>query len=160
MAKAKIVLAVLLICLFTGCGLQEEASDPIVGQWIYESGNYWYLILENGDAFQIGVNGIGEYITGVDVYEPDSYEVRKDGSYTPYYSWYKEDGEYYWKTIFGERVEAVHIDGDTLVFGNNVYEWYRVTGEDMIPLDEIYYSTFDKENMAYVQHPLDELIEK
>ena len=159
MVMRKVVLVVLLVCLFAGCAFNEETADPIVGQWIYESGNYWYLILENGDAFQIATNGTGQHITSVDVYEAGSYEVRKNGSYTPYYSWYKEDGKYYWKTTLGERIETVRIDGDTLTFGEDVVEWYRVPEDELIPLNEIYYTTFDKENMAYVQHPLDELIE-
>lgn len=154
----KIGLAVLLVCLFVGCATNKTV-DPIVGLWNYESGSTWYLIMENGDAFQINTNGTGQYITNVDVYKPGSYDIRSDGGYTSNYSWYKEDGEYYWKTTFGEPVETVHVNGDTLVFGDDVYEWYRVPDSKLIPLDEIYYFTVDLENMAYVEHPLSELVE-
>jgi len=146
----KIALIVLLVCLLTGCAPRDEA---IVGQWVYESGSTRYLFLENGEAFEVGVNCIGEHITTVD--------VREDGGYASYDSWYKKDGEYYWKTRFGGGIESVvHIDGDTLVFGDNVYEWYRVPEDEWISFDEIYYSTFDEENVAYVQHPLSEFIEE
>lgn len=154
----KFALVFLLICVLSGCTQEQKEVEPIAGQWVYEDGDYWYLILESGEAFEISVNGKGEYRTGVDVYEPGGYELREDGSYTPYYSWYKEDGEYYWSTIFGDRVETVHIEGDTLTFGDNSWEWYRVSEDELIPLDEIYYSTFDKENKRYVSHPLSELI--
>lgn len=134
----KIVLIVLLVCLLSGCAPRDEA---IVGQWVYENGNHWYLILDNGDVFPIDRNVGEEYITSAPR------------------SWYKEDGEYYLK-INSDFTETLHIDGDTLVFGDSIYEWYRVPEDEWISLDEIYYSTFDEENVAYVQHPLSELIEE
>lgn len=153
------LLFVMLLCVFIGCST-AEADDPMVGQWKYENADYWYLFLANGDAFEISCNVSGDYITTVNVYKEGTYDVREDGSYTAYDSWYKENGEYYHKTILGGgRVESIHLDGDTLVFGDSVYEWYRVPKKDMIPLNKIYYFTYDLENVEYVSHPLDELLD-
>ena len=119
-----------------------EAEEPIVGQWVYENGGNWYLFLSNGDAYRISQNTSGEYITSAPTRE----------------KWHKEDGKFYWKTEYSEDADPVHIDGDTLVFGDNVYEWYRVPDDELIPLNEIYYFTFDEKNMEYVPHALDELV--
>ncbi len=157
MKKAvNIFLAILLVCLFAGCAPQEETPDPIVGQWVDKNGTQWRIMLANGDAFDVCRNAVGMYITSsVNVYKEGTYDIREDGGYTSYHTWYKKDGTYYWKD---SHIWTVHIADDTLVFGDSIHEWYRMPEDEWILFDEIYYSTYDEENGAYISHKLSNLI--
>ena len=170
--KRFICIVMLFVCLFplSGCitveiNIPEEstmssavvtdvAEDAIIGQWKRDNAEDYLLIYPNGEIVKVDINAMGEYITSVMVHE--------DGSYTTSCKWYKnDDGEYVYVYTYmnGKEWEReLIIEGDTLRYDDDIYEWYRLSPSEELSTDEIYYSTFDEENMDYIIHPLSELI--
>lgn len=144
------VVLALLICL-SGCGEKEEA---IVGQWEDEEGRI-FIIDPDGLIFDLWTNSQGDYITPVGFLE--------DGTPTTRNKWYKENGEYHWKLdqYFEDHPDGfdwvVEISGDVMIVEDSFFVETLHRLEEPIPRSEVYWSTIDRENSAYVTHSLDEL---
>lgn len=149
--KKSIALVLLLSLLLSGCNI-FSSEETIVGQWVYENGDRYYIIEADGTIFEVSTNGMGEYITSV--------WVTEDGGYQTFDKWYKVGEEYHWinPTLTNDEFpngwdRVVHIDGDTMVIGDNVYEWYRLPKWKWLSKKDIYYFTDDGDD-----RPLSELV--
>lgn len=150
-AVIKVLLILALCGILTGCVVSIDRNDPIVGQWVYENGDNWYIVLENGEMYWVQTNVQGGYFTSVYEKEP--------GEYESLFSWEKNGSEYCVTYASGGAERDVRLEDDTLIFGDGVQEWYRVARREWLSLDEIYYSTFDIEKKAYISHPLSEIVD-
>lgn len=155
--KKILCIMLLFVSVFLLYGCSQEPEEAIVGQWEYEKGGTYYLILADGTIIEIGINGMDEYIATV--------LITEEGDYYTGQEWYKVDDEYHWliPNVTSDEFpngwdRVVHIDGDTMIIGDDVYEWHKLSKSKELSLKDIYYSTYDEENMAYVSHPLSDLI--
>lgn len=145
-------LIIALLCL-TACGGKE---DSIVGQWQDEDGRI-FIFDSDGLVFDLWVNSQGDYFTPVGFWE--------DGTPRTRHTWYKENGEYYWKLdqYFEDHPDGfdwvVKISGDVMIVEDSFFveTLYRLDKREQIPRSEVYWFTVDRENSAYVKHSLDEL---
>lgn len=152
----KKVLALVLCCVLLLCGCSKKSAETIVGQWKCENGERYYIIESDGTIFEVSTNAMDEYITTV--------RFTEDGDYYTNNEWYKVGEEYHWLNPSFKNEEfpngwdrVVRIDEDTMVIGDDIYEWHRLPKSKWISKKKIYYSTYDEKSKAYIDHPLSEL---